>query len=353
MRRHRKSEGFNLAFLDIMACGLGAVVLVFMLVKHNVSDGNVESDLLVLDVRQLEQQQLDLQQVLKDLQESSRVDSLKTARLQAKLAELKLAIAQKSSALSQNRKQLASLKTEISTMPLAQKEDIIEDDRGGEENYLMGLKVEGKRIAILVDSSASMTDETLLEIIKRKNSSKENKRQSPKWLRTRNTVRWLLARVPRKSQIAIIYFNGETHSGGLQRWVGADKPETIQRLYNELDTIVPEGGTNLQKGLKAVSQLRPTDLYLITDGLPTTGDSRYGSLNPFARCSSLLGKSSTISGECRVKLFRQSVKDSSPQNTKINVILLPIEGDPDAVNEYWSWAALTGGLVISPAMNWP
>jgi len=32
---------------------------------------------------------------------------------------------------------------------------------------------------------------------------------------------------------------------------------------------------------------------------------------------------------------------------------LPIEGDPSAVNEYWSWAASTGGLVISPAVTWP
>ncbi|RLA22020.1 MAG: VWA domain-containing protein, partial [Gammaproteobacteria bacterium] len=35
MLPRRKTEGFNLAFLDIMSCGLGAIILVFMLVKYN------------------------------------------------------------------------------------------------------------------------------------------------------------------------------------------------------------------------------------------------------------------------------------------------------------------------------
>ena len=105
--------------------------------------------------------------------------------------------------------------------------------------------------------------------------------------------------------------------------------------------------------MQAVSRLNATDLYIITDGLPTAGGSNYTHVNPLSECSSLLGKSKSISGECRVELFRQSINDASLTGLKINIILLPIEGDPDAVNEYWSWAAATGGLVISPAENWP
>ena len=166
-------------------------------------------------------------------------------------------------------------------------------------------------------------------------------------------MRWLLARVPKTSQLAVISYNGSVKSLGSGHWLKADNPATLQALYSELDAIVPEGATNLQKGLQAVSGRGATDLYVITDGLPTVGESRYASLNPFASCSSLLGKSSTISGVCRVKLFRQTIKDSNLGSMKVNVILLPIEGDPDAVNEYWGWAALSGGLMISPAVNWP
>lgn len=353
MRRRRTSEGFNLAFLDIMSCGLGAVVLVFMLVKHNVGNSPVEIDLLTGDVQQLELRQAELQQILDQLQNISQSETEKIAQLRARLARLEDSLSQKELSLLQKREQLAGLKSDISTRPIARQEDLVQDDRGGEETYLMGLKVEGSRIAVLIDSSASMTDATLLEIIKRKNSSSENKKRGPKWLRAKKTVRWVLARVPKTSQLAVISYNASQKSLGGAGWQKADNSAALAAFYRDLDGVVPEGATNLQKGLQAAAQLGATDLYLITDGLPTVGDSRYASLNPFASCSSLLGRSSTISGECRVKLFRQSVQDSGLRGVKINVILLPIEGDPDAANEYWGWAAVSGGLVISPAENWP
>ena len=92
---------------------------------------------------------------------------------------------------------------------------------------------------------------------------------------------------------------------------------------------------------------------MITDGLPTKGESQYRSLNPFSSCSSLTGNAQTISGECRVKLFQQTINESGKRGVQVDVILLPLEGDPDAVNQYWIWAATTGGLLISPASNWP
>lgn len=353
VRRRRKSEGFNIAFLDIMSCGLGAVVLVFMLVKHNVGNVPIELGLLEGDIQRLELQQQELRQTLLELQNVSQSEKEKIARLRAKLVVLEQSLSQREVGMEQKKAQLAALKKDISSRPVAQKEDLVEDDRGGEENYLMGLKVEGRRIAVLLDSSASMTDESLLDIIKRKNGSAAEKKQGPKWIRAKNTVRWLLARAPKTSEILVVSYNASAKLLGNTHWAHIDKPSILTALYREVDALVPEGATNLQKGLQVVAEQGATDLYLVTDGLPTVGESRYASLNPFASCSSLLGKSSTITGECRVKLFRQSIKDSSPGGVKINVILLPIEGDPDAVNEYWAWAAQSGGLVISPAVNWP
>ncbi len=353
MRRHRKSEGFNLAFLDIMSCGLGAVVLVFMLVKHDVGSSSIETDLLTKDVLQLELQREELQQTLEQLLNISQSKAEKIAQLRARLTQLEESLLKKKMSIVQKKDQLAALKNDIAKRPIAKKEDLLEDNRGGEENYLMGLRVEGHRIAVLIDSSASMTDEKLIDIIKRKNSAAAVKQQGPKWLRTQKTVRWILARIPKTSQVAVISYNSSVKSLGKANWIKLDNPSTLAALYKEIDTIIPQGATNLQKGLKAVSGRNATDLYVITDGLPTAGESRYASLNPFANCSSLLGKASTISGECRVKLFRQTIKETKLDHVKVNVILLPIEGDPDAINEYWRWAAFSGGLVISPAVNWP
>ena len=37
MARRRSNTAFNLSFLDIMSCGFGAVVLVFLIIKHSTS----------------------------------------------------------------------------------------------------------------------------------------------------------------------------------------------------------------------------------------------------------------------------------------------------------------------------
>ena len=353
MKRRRRSEGFNLAFLDIMSCGLGAMVLVFILVKYDVSDSNAEANNLVAEVRLLESQQVRLQQTLDQLRNTSQTETEKIKKLKEKIVQIKKGLSKKESNLKNKKGELTALKNSIATRPIAHKDDLLEDDRGGEENYLIGLRVEGRRIVVLIDSSASMTDEKLLNIIRRKNSSTQNKKQGPKWLRTKKIVRWLLARTPKVSQLSVLAFNNSIHSLGKSKWVTVNTDGILKDFYEKLDSIVPTGATNLHKGLQAVSRLNATDLYIITDGLPTTGESNYAHLNPFSGCSSLLGNSKSISGECRVKLFRQTVKDASLADVKVNIILLPIEGDPSAVNEYWSWAASTGGLVISPAVTWP
>jgi len=205
----------------------------------------------------------------------------------------------------------------------------------------------------LVDNSASMTHEKLIDIIKTKNSSTQEKQQAKKWIRTQKVVKWLLARLPKNSDVIVVAFNEKAESLGPKNWAKANASSTISSILSDLNNVVPEGATNLQQGLQTINKFSPSNLYIITDGLPTKGESRYKSLNPFASCSSLSGKSNIISGECRVKLFKQTIKESAKSNVQVNVILLPLEGDPDATNQYWSWTAATGGLVLSPAGNWP
>jgi hypothetical protein len=353
LKQRRKSEGFNLAFLDIMSCGLGAVILIFMLVKHNVDNSVLEADLLTEDMQRLQQTEENLQQTLAALRNVSKSQQDEVAELKSKITQLKQDLTKKKSSIVKKTTQLAALKNDIKNAPVAKKNEVIEDDRGGEENYLMGMKVEGDRIAILIDSSASMTDEKLLDIIRRKAGSPAGKVRGPKWIRTKKVARWLLTRVPDSSRVTVIAFNNAAKTIGPGAWFDPRDKNAISATYQAINGIIPSGPTNLQLGLEAASKIKPTDIYIVTDGLPTTGESRYASLNPFADCSSLLGNSNNISGACRVKLFRQSTRESSPAGAVFNVILLPIEGDPDAANEYWDWASSTGGLLISPAANWP
>ncbi|USG61907.1 VWA domain-containing protein [Sneathiella marina] len=327
-----------------------------ILLKHQPEPAPIDTDILKSDLLRLQQMEQELQSTLSvvriqeaALKKSINSEGADNQRIAEQISELtKIAEAQQA--------QLQSLKTEIENAPPAQKEDVIQSDKGQEENYLLGLKVEGKRIVLLVDMSASMTDEKLIDIIVRKSGSDGDKKKGPKWLRTKRIVEWLLARLPKDSEAVVIGFSDKSEKIGPQNWFSATNPAAITQVMSSLNGLIPTASTNLQQGLKTAASLSPaaTNYYVVTDGLPTAGTSNYASLNPFSSCNSLLGKANKISGECRVKLFRQTINETAPKSGQpVNVILLPLEGDPLAAPEYWDWTYSTGGLLISPAESWP
>lgn len=337
-----------------MSCGLGAIILVFMLVKHNVDNSVIETELLQNDMERLQarEQELRGEIAIVETETSQAEEAVQAAS--SRISKLESSISAKRREIAESKSRVETLEKTIEKTDVAEKSDIIENENVGEEEYLMGLKVEGRKIAIMLDASASMTDEALIDIIRRKNSPDAQKRNGPKWRRAQEVVKWLLARLPRGSDVTVLSFNAKTKALGGAGWQRGTDARALTRIYRDLDRVIPTGATNLQLGLNKLSSLRPSDIYLITDGLPTKGVSNFRSLNPFADCSALWGKSSTISGECRAKLFRQTLSDSSPPSgVKVNIILLPIEGDPEAAPEYWAWTAATGGLLISPAESWP
>ena len=64
----------------------------------------------------------------------------------------------------------------------------------------------------------------------------------------------------------------------------------------------------------------------MTDGLPTRSLSSPGLLSGCSKNST--GK---VSGECRKRLFAASLRNAAPPaGRKVHVILLPLEGDPEA-----------------------
>ncbi len=355
MRPRRRAEGFNLAFLDIMSCGLGAIILVFMLVKHNVDNSALETELLQSDLERLLQLQEQLQSELSDSARQRADTETRIADVSAAIQTAQDALKSAVDQVSEERSEKSALEEAIKTIeiPDPQRPDIIESPEVGEETYLIGLRVEGSKIGILVDTSASMTDEVLIDVIRRKNGTAAAKQAGPKWQRTKAIVKWLVARVPEASLLTAVAFARKATALGAGGWVSGNDAAGLGRIVAGVDTIVPEGATNLQAGLEAMARAGATNIYLITDGLPTDGDSGYRSLNPFAECSALWGGSSKISGACRAKLFIHTVTNASLRGAVVNVILLPIEGDPEAGHLYWRWASATRGLLISPAENWP
>lgn len=339
-----------------MSCGLGATVLLFLLLKHDIGRSVAEEDALSLELTSLQQQEQQLNEKIKVVDKLSLEEEERSRELRDKISKMKKELEAIKQSLSSQKQENETLKKAIESTPPKKTTDVVKAPSLGEEEYVLGLKVEGTRIAILLDHSASMMDEKLVDIILRKSRSDTTKKKGPKWLRSKKIIRWLLARLPDKAAVAVIAFNGKARNLGPAQWVRGKDPKALEKIISDVDNLVPVGPTNLQEGLEQLRKLRPrpTNLYVITDGLPTIGNSNYGGLSSFFSCSSLLGKSTNISGECRKELFRQTLKDSGPASgTTANIILLPIEGDPEAAPEFWNWSAATGGLLITPAEDWP
>lgn len=356
MRTRRREPGSLIAFLDVMACGLGAAVLLFLIVKHHAGAA-VEPDPVeraAADAETLAALRAEAETLAGRIERAQREVALRTEREddverrrvadRARLADLEREIERAQAAN-------AALRRRVESVEPHRTDDVIEDVRGGEEEYLLGLRVEGRRIAILIDRSASMTDERLIDIIRRKVRTDAEKRDGPKWRRAVRTARWLLHRLPAGSEVAVVAFNDEAtilRDGG---WADGRDRATLRALFDELDALVPTGATNLEAGLRALDGLSPgaTDIYVVTDGLPTRSLSSPGLLSGCSR-----NPKGKVSGECRKLLFAASLRKSAPPpGRKVHVILLPLEGDPDAAPAFWNWTAHTGGVLLAPARGWP
>lgn len=346
MAKRKRADGFNLAFLDVMACGLGAVLMILIIVKFNKTAPEPPD--------QIKQMQEQLKQTLEEnrmlekqigalkgsTSTNEALEQLALAELNQKIAQAK---AQQQAVLEEVKKINAGKKSQAPPPPAPSASVSMEGT--GDENYLLGLKMEGKNIGILVDVSGSMAESTLPKAMLSKFKPDAQRRNLPKWRRTQRVVNWLLARAPKDSRVALVAYNDMAQSVG-RPTSSAKVSGAMQRLGTEFAQISPRNGSNLYAGIEKVYDVLPdlTDLYIVTDGLPNLAPSSAG----LGGCSA--GKN--VSGRCRLDIFRHAIR-AYPGRGKVNVILLPFEGDVDAPWVYWEFARATGGMVIAPAVNWP
>ena len=361
MRNRRLLTPFSLSFLDIMSCGFGSVVLLFLIIKHNV-DTNVPiptdtrdqtSEVMLLEEEILEGKRnlAKTRNTISEIDEQLVVAQGMARRIMEKIEETRSLADQLTETTSSV--ELDRLKLNIKELE-DQKKQLQEEVREtgsdarrlvgeGNREYLTGLKLGGKRILILLDVSGSMLDDTIVNIIRIRNMRDGIKRNAPKWVQTLRMVDWLTARFPRDSQYQIYVFNTETRAvmpGLAGKWLDVGDKAELNSVIEALGSIVPEGGTNLEKAFAAIGKLRPRpdNVYLITDGLPTQGSRTV--------------RGATITGKQRLNLFARAV-NQVPANVPLNVILTPLEGDPEAAYAYWRLAMSSNGSFLIPSEDWP
>jgi len=344
----RKAESFNLAFLDIMACGLGAVVLVLVLLKGptEASQASVE------DLESLQQKIQSLQSENKNINEkisdASNAHSSAIKESQDQLAELekvKQSISSKQSEIKVLEQKLASVKKlpKVSKAPTPK-------EAPTPERHLVGLDVTGSKIVILLDQSASMVDESLLQIAIGKAKGVSGRKNSLKWVRAKKITNWIMDQVPAGSKFKVLTFNDQP-KWMTSNWVYKSDIAKISSLRQLIESTDPSKGTNLEKAVLKAQSESPDAIYLVTDGLPTIGD-KSDSVIPSGGCGGpLSGK--TVSGQCRVTLMNDLISQTQGFRGRVSVVLLPLEGDPQAAPMFSKWALASGGKMLSPPRGWP
>ena len=360
----KKLNVFSLSFLDIITCGLGAIILLFVLVNAKSA---VQLDTITADLRAetnlIENQVLDEKKNLiqiRNVLEVTTAELVKTQGLSRRLIEI---IKEKEIELADSDKDTLATKSHVNKLKADLKsleEDVkrlragakAQDELGtklrsfpgqGDRQYLTDLKMGGRRIMILVDASASMLDDTVVGIIRRRNLRTPDQLKSPKWQQAVATIDWLTTQLPATSQFQIYAFNETAEplipdSAGT--WLNAGDVDKLNQSVDRMRKLVPQKGTSLLNAFKAIKTISPPpdNLFLLVDSLPTMGSKK-----PWGK---------RVSGKKRLRLFHDAIRQL-PAGVPVNIILYPMEGDPFAVSAFWKLAADTRGSFFSPSRDWP
>ena len=361
-RKKRDFTTFNLSFLDIMSCGFGAVVLVFLIIDHSLKteskelnrDLLSEVNLLQEDVRDGEEGLVRLRNALADVDMQMVEAQGRATRITEEKDRYEALIASLRQEGYTERKDIDTLKAEIQALEEEVKKlresAVKESGRSarefigeGNRQYLTGINLGGRNIAILLDVSASMLADKLVNIIRLRNMDQSVQRKAEKWTRALATVDWLTAQLPVGSKYQVITFNTEAApalAGTAGKWLEVANQAQLEQVSGALRKLTPSGGTSLHNAFTTLQGLSPApdNIFLITDGLPTQGTG--------------VPRGSKVSGDDRQRLYREAVK-LLPRSVPVNIILEPLEGDPMAASEFWQLAQVSGGSFMTPSVDWP
>lgn len=349
----RRFDAINLSFLDIMACGFGAVTLLFLILRHtgdlNAAGPNTSAEATLIaqdlkraqtEVRLKKQQKTEIEEQLEDLQR-------RLSALQVDRRAQKDAISEQvdpDEALATLRKQVLELEAATAEAELSSGGDNVRRFVGdSDRQYLTGLHLGGERVLILVDASASMLAEDIVNVLRRRNMTPQEQRESAKWQWAVRTVQWLIAQLPPHSRFQVYAFNTDAKAvlaGTEGEWLDAADSLDLERAIDSLESLTPEKGTSLINAFESLSAFdkAPDNLFILTDGLPTQGRKK--------------PSKSRVSGARRMDHFNDAI-DKLPEGVSTNIILFPMEGDIQAAAAYWLLATQTKGAFLSPSRDWP
>ena len=343
MRRRRKTEVFGLSFLDCICCGFGATVLIYMILNagHKERAQDVLGPMRA-ETNRLEEQVLEGQANLVELRntlERVREDAVTTRGLSTRLIDV----------VKQSQEELATFERET----IAQREHVnklqadlrsleegnkrltggapsreVPGDKvrsfvgNGDRQYLTGLKVGGKRILFLVDASASMLADTIVNVVRRRLLPERRPHARGQVAPRRARDRLAHDADPARLELPDL----RVRHGGARRSCPAPRDGGWRRATASRWTRrssgcaapLPRVAPACEKAFAAATALspRPDNIILLTDGLPTQG------VAPAAQAHGL--------GQGAGRSCSTRATQALPQGVPVNTLLFPMEGDPVA-----------------------
>jgi hypothetical protein len=364
MARRRETNVFSLSLLDCITCGFGALILFHMIVASRAGATFTDvTDALRAEATKREEEVLEEQENLVEVRNSLREIERKrvitrglSTRLLAMLREIEEELATYDQKNVARREHINRLKADLKSLEEGAKRlsggPPVEEVPGrnvrsfvgdGDRQYLSGLKVGGERIFILVDASASMLADDIVNAVRRRFLPDEVRLHADKWQQAVKAVDWLTTQIPRDSRYQIYAFDTRARpvlEGTEGVWLEAKDALQLGKAVAVLRQTAPIGGTSLYHAFAAAKAMNPPpdNILLLTDGLPTQGEKA--------------PRRKTISGKDRLRLLERSL-DELPRGVPVNVILYPMEGDPMASPAFWKVAMATRGSMMTPSSDWP
>lgn len=362
----RRFNVFSLSFLDVMACGLGAIVLFYMIINAQVAvRADLANEELLAETSLLEEEvfdgRKDLIRVRSTLEERERTNASARAEAEALQQTLERLLEQIERTEEEAVAQVDSvekLKSDVERLELAKQKLLAEVAEPGEQSgqrirsfigdgnrqYLTGMKMGGKRVLILVDASASMLGTNYVNVVRFRAMDDARKRRAPKWRQAVDTVDWLTTKLRPGTKFQIYRFSENVASvvpDSTGEWLVVDDGAGIDRAVDALRDVTPGDGSNLYRAFRSIRDLEPLpdNVYLLTDGLPTQGRT-------------VPAKPEPVSVRRRIDLFDKA-KRELPGRVPVNVLLYPMDGDPDAAAHFWRMAVERGGSFMAPSRDWP
>lgn len=238
MKSRREVEGSNLAFLDVVCCGFGAIILLLVLTK------SAEPVLLNETLKELRGRISGMEEQLEAVSEENRVARDELESEEESLEKLRLKVDRLSGELRKVRGQFdssvgeAELKTVVKGKLAAAKQELSEEmkrllgeshRRAPGDGTVGGIPVDSEYVIFVVDTSGSM--------------------QSYSWSLVQRKVDEALAIYPRLKGIQVISDMGEyMFSRYAGRWI-PDSPSRRKAILKRLATWNPFSNSSPAEGI--------------------------------------------------------------------------------------------------------